>query len=147
MQKLITERLEEILVLMNNSEAVVSDKELKTKLEKVLSLVSDPSTATNEEKEYQEKMTAIVKLIDNAIIDPDIDVDYCIPSVLGTTDSCDLSRQAYVLLTYNIDEYTTRTKKVSLSLTALQSTPEDLTKHVILAIEAFKDEMDDIQFG
>ncbi|PHR56556.1 MAG: hypothetical protein COA44_08080 [Arcobacter sp.] len=147
MQKEIKERLEEIVELLNDPDEVVLEKEVKEKMKKVLLLLEDPEEISKEKKEYKEKMEKIVELVNKAIIDIDVDVDFCIPNVVATTDKCDLSGEAYILLTYPEDEYTTRTKKVSLSITALQSTPSDLTKHVVLAIEEFKDEMDDIQFG
>ena len=49
-------------------------------------------------------------------------------------------------MTYELSD-TKPTRKVSLGKTALQSTPEDLAQHVILSIEAFKDETDSFKMG
>lgn len=147
MQKVIKEKLEEVVELLNDPDEVVLDKEVKEKVEKILVLLNYPDEIAKERKAYKNRMEEIMGLVNNAMIDVDVDVDYCIPEVAATSDNCDISGEAHILLSYDEDEYTTRTKKVSLSKTALQSTPEDLTKHVILAIEEFKDEMDDIQFG
>ena len=147
MEKEIKERLEEIVELLNDPDEVVLEKEVKEKVEKVLTYLNNPEELVREKKEYKERMEEIIGLVNKTMIDVDVDVDYCIPEVETTSRACDISGNPHILLTYAEDTYTTYTKKVSLSKTALQSTPEDLTKHVILAIEEFKDEMDDIQMG
>ncbi|MDQ7068129.1 MAG: hypothetical protein Q9M40_09235 [Sulfurimonas sp.] len=79
----------------------------------------------------------------DAMIDFEVDVNYCIPDI--TADA--VSEDPYILLTYSEDQYTTRTRKVSLGKVALQSSPEDLAKHILLSIENFKEEADDIRMG
>ncbi|MDF1882539.1 hypothetical protein JHD49_01145 [Sulfurimonas sp. SAG-AH-194-C21] len=143
----IKERLEEVVRLINDSDAVVLDKEIKVKLEKVLALLDDPEKIEMEKRELKSRMEAIVELVNDAIIDLDVDVDYCIPDVINGEGSCDISNNAHILLTYSEDQYTTRTRKVSLGKTALQSSPEDLTQHVLQSIENFKEEADDIRMG
>ena len=96
--------------------------------------------------ELRTKLERIVGLVNNAVVDPDIDLEYCIPEVLSTTESCNVSGNPYILMTYELSD-TKPTRKVSLGKTALQSTPEDLAQHVILSIEAFKDETDSFKMG
>ncbi len=147
MEKVVIEKLEELVELLNDPDEVVLIKEVKEKLEKILLFAHNPKEISKENKELKERMKEIIGLVNKTMIDLEVNVDYCIPEVATTSEACDISGNPHILLTYPKDEYTTHTKKVSLSKTALQSTPEDLTKHVILAIEEFKDEMDDIQMG
>jgi hypothetical protein len=57
------------------------------------------------EKELKEKLEHIVKLVDKLMVDPDIDIEYCIPEVAVTADNCDLSKDPYILVQYFISEY------------------------------------------
>lgn len=143
----IKERLEEVVTLLNDSDEVVLDKEVKEKLEKVLALLDDPQKLAQEKRELKSRMEEIVELVNEAMIDLEVEVTYCIPELVTDASSCDLSNKAHILLSYSEDEYTTRTRKVSLGKTALQSSPQDLTQHVLQAIENFKEEADDIRMG
>jgi len=147
MDKEVLKKIEELLALMDDPDKVVLIKEAREKLAKILEYAKNPEKITIEKQEYKNKMEKIISLVDNAIIDIDIDVDYCIDAAGIATGNCDKSSEAYILLTYREDDYTTRTRKVSLGKTALQSTPEDLTKHIVLSIEEFKDEADDVKMG
>jgi len=140
----IKERLEEVVRLLNDSDTVVEDKEVKVKLEKVLALLDNPEKLETDKQELKARMQKIVELVNDAMIDLEVDVDYVIPDL--DSGSGDTSK-AHILLTYNEDEYTTRTRKVSLGKTALQSSPQDLTQHVLQSIENFKEEADDIRMG
>ncbi len=143
----IKERLEEVVTLLNDSEAVVLDKEVKEKLEKVLSLLSNPGELADEKVAQRNRMKEIKILVDQAMIDLEVDVEYCIPDLVTDATSCDMGGEPHILLTYSEDQYTTRTRKVSLGKTALQSSPADLTLHILQAIEVFKEEADDIRMG
>ena len=147
MEKEIKEKLAEIVELLNDSDETVMEKEVKEKVEKILALLNEPKGIVMEKEKLKEKMEEIIGLVNNTMIDLDVEVEYCIPEVESTSETCDVSGNPHILLTYTVDEYNTRTRKVSLGNTALQSTPEDLAKHVVLAIAEFKDEMDDIKMG
>ncbi|MDF1877254.1 hypothetical protein JHD47_05430 [Sulfurimonas sp. SAG-AH-194-L11] len=143
----IKERLEEVVRLLNDSDAVVLDKEVKVKLEKVLELLDDPEKLAKEKEDLKSRMEKIVELVNDAMIDLEVEVNYCIPDVITEEGSCDISNNPHILLTYSEDQYTTRTRKVSLGKTAMQSSPEDLTQHILQSIENFKEEADDIRMG
>lgn len=147
MEKEIKKRLEEIVELLHDTDEIVLDKEVKEKVEDVLSILNDPAKLARERKEYKDRMEEIIGLVNNTIIDMDVDVDYCIPAVATTSESCGLSDNPHIVLTYAEDDYTTRTRRISLGKAALQSSSEDLTQHVALAIEKFKDEIDSIKMG
>jgi len=147
MDRDVIKKIEELLELMEDPDKTVLIKEAREKLEKILEYAKNPAKITLEKEEYKNKMQNIISLVNDAIIDIDVDVDYCIPEAEIVSTSCDKLSDAHILLTYIEDEYTTRKRKVSLGNVALQSTPEDLTKHIVLAIEEFKDETDDIKMG
>ena len=39
------------------------------------------------DKEVKEKLEKVVELVNNAMVDPDIVIEYCIPEVLTTSDT------------------------------------------------------------
>ncbi|PHS40985.1 MAG: hypothetical protein COB07_03050 [Sulfurovum sp.] len=143
MQREVKAKLEEIIELLNDPDEVVLDKEVKEKLEKIIEHLGHPEEVTAEREAFQKKMKEIKELVSDAMIDLEVDVSYFIPG----TEGYNANSTPHILLIYAEDEYTTRTRKVSLGNTAMQSSPEDFTKHVILAIEEFKDEIDDIKMG
>ena len=96
--------------------------------------------------ELKAKLEKIVVLVNDAVVDPEMDLEYCIPEVETTSDTCSVNGNPYILLTYTANE-NQPTKKLSLGKTALQSTPEDLAKHVVICMEAFKDESDAFTMG
>lgn len=101
------------------------------------------------EKETQEKLGKIVELVNNAMVDPDIDVDYYIPGVEVTVKDgeSDKSGDPYILLTYVISEYTRPTRKIHLGKTMLMSTAEEVANQVTFSIEEFKGEIDSVEMG
>ena len=143
MQREIKAKLEDIVALLNDPDEVVLDNEVKAKLDKIIALLEHPEEVAAEKKALQNKMEVIKGLVNDAMIDLEVDVDYCVPGSDGYDDEC----TPHILLTYAEDKYTSRTRKVSLGNTALHSSNEDFTKHVMLAIEEFKEEVDDIKMG
>ena len=59
MNKVIKERLEEIVALMNNPEITVIEKEVKEKLESILELLNHPEEFAIEKKEIKEKLEKV----------------------------------------------------------------------------------------
>ena len=99
------------------------------------------------EAKMKEKLEKIVLLVNNVMVDPDIDIDYCIPGVETTLKICDESGDPYILLTYVVSEYTKPTRKIHLGNTALKSTPEEIANQVTFSIEEFKGEIDSVEMG
>jgi hypothetical protein len=97
------------------------------------------------QKALQEKLEKIVALVDNAMVDPDIDLEYCIPEVVTTTDSCEVSGDPYILVKYSEDKYITR--KIKLTPKYLEQTPEQISNLVTFSIEQFKEELDSVHMG
>ena len=146
MRKEIKAKLEEIVVLLNDPEETVLDKEIKEKLEKMVALLNDPREIATEQ-ETKEKLEAIVGLVNNVMVDPDIDIEYCIPEVATTTETCDISGDPYILVTYVVSEYTRPTRKIRLTDTYLRNTAKAIANLVTFSIEQFKTEIDSVEMG
>lgn len=99
------------------------------------------------EKALKEKLEAIVGLVNNVMVDPDIDIEYCIPEVATTSESCDISGIPYILVTYVVSEHTRPTRKIRLRDSYLQNTPEEIANLVTFSIEQFKTEIDSVEMG
>jgi len=140
-------KLEELVALMNDEDTTVTANELREKLGKILALVKNPEEIELEEQELKAKLEQIVALVNNANADPDIDIEYCIPDVATTSDSCDISGDPYIDVTYVVSEYTRPTRKIRLTNTYLQNTPEEIANLVTFSIEQFKTEIDSVEMG
>ncbi|MEN8303818.1 MAG: hypothetical protein ABFQ64_07095 [Campylobacterota bacterium] len=97
--------------------------------------------------ENKEKLEQIVALVDKAMVDPDIDIDYCIPGVKTTLENCDESGDPYILVTYVVSQYTKPTRTIHLGATMLKSTAEEVANQVTFSIEEFKGEIDSVEMG
>lgn len=140
-------KLEELVALMNDTDTTVTANELREKLGKILALVKNPEEMELDEQALKAKLEQIVALVNNANADPDIDIEYCIPDVATTSDSCDISGDPYIELTYVVSEYTRPTRKIRLTDTYLKNTPEEIANLVTFSIEQFKTEIDSVEMG
>lgn len=95
----------------------------------------------------KEKLEKIVSLVKNTMVDPDIDIDFCIPGVETTVKDCDESGDPYILVTYVVGDYNKPTRTIHLGSTVLQSTAEDVANQVTFSIEEFKGEIDSVGMG
>ena len=146
MMKEIKVKLEEIVNLLNDPDETVLEKELKEKLEKIVALLNNPEEIATEQ-EIKEKLEAVVNLVNNVMVDPDIDIEYCIPNVATTTESCDVSGDPYILVTYVVSEYTKPTRKIRLTDSYLKNTAKAIANLVTFSIEQFKSEIDSVEMG
>lgn len=109
------------------------------------------------EKELKKKLEEVVALVNNVMADPDIDIEYCIPEVATTSDSCDipsgskepgdLSGDPYILVKYVVSEYTVPERKIRLGRTYLPYSAEKIADMVTFSIEQFKTEIDSVEMG
>ena len=143
----IKEKLEELVALMNDPETTVIASEVKEKMEKILALVNNPEDTVQEQKEIKGKLEAMVLLVNNASVDPDIDIEYCIPEVATTSETCDVSGDPYILVTYVVSEYTRPTRKIRLTDAFLRNTAEEMANLITFSIEQFKTEIDSVEMG
>ena len=95
----------------------------------------------------KEKMENIVSLVDIIRVDPEIDVDYCIPEVAVTTGECNLLKDPYILVTYIVGEYTKPTRKIRLTDKYTSNDAKTIASLVTFSIEQFKMEIDSVEMG
>jgi len=99
------------------------------------------------EKAVKEKLEQVVLLVNNIMVDPDIDIEYCIPSIATTSETCDVSGEPYILAKYVVSEYTQPTRKIKLGRTALLKSAEEMANQITFSIEEFKAEIDSVEMG
>lgn len=96
-------------------------------------------------QELKNKLESIVELLNNLMVDPDIDLEYCIPEVATTTDKCNVTGVPYILVKYSEDKYIER--KIRLTDKYLKNTPEEIANLVTFSIEQFKAEVDSVHMS
>lgn len=99
------------------------------------------------EKNLKEKLEKVVELVNNNMVDPDIEIQYCIPEVATTSDKCDISGEPYIIVKYITEEQDVHERKIKLRKNYLEKTPEDLANLVTFYIEQFMEEIDSVEYG
>lgn len=95
--------------------------------------------------ELKEKLETIVALVDKLMVDPDIDLEYCIPGVEGSSGTCGVKEDPYILVKYSENKYVER--KIRLTDKYLRNTAEEIANLVTFSIEQFKEEIDSVQMS
>ncbi|MDQ7043891.1 MAG: hypothetical protein Q9M40_09230 [Sulfurimonas sp.] len=148
MEREIKVKLEEVVALLNDTEETVMEDEIKEKLEKILMLLNDPKELEEEKEELHKKLEKVLEIVNKSMVDPDIEIEYCVPEIETTSSSCDLHTDPYILVTYVIGEYNKPTRKIRLRDSALRrNTPESIANQVNFSIIEFKGEIDSVQMG
>ncbi|NPA52004.1 MAG: hypothetical protein GXO22_03840 [Aquificae bacterium] len=98
-------------------------------------------------QELKEKLAKVVELVKNDMVDPDIDIEYCIPEVAVTSDKCDVSGEPYILVKYITEEHDVHERKIKIRRKYQQMSPEDLANLITFYIEQFKEEIDSVEYG
>jgi len=99
------------------------------------------------EKALKEKLEAVVELIDKVMVNPDIELEYCIPEVVTTSETCDVSGDPYILLKYAANGTHIMKQKLPLKERYMNKTPEDLANLVTFYIEQFIEQIDSVENG
>ncbi|CAA6806149.1 MAG: Unknown protein [uncultured Sulfurovum sp.] len=99
------------------------------------------------EQARKEKLEQIVALVDDLMVDPDLDIEYCVPEVSTTAESCDVSGEPYILIKYVISVNNVHTRKIRLTETYLRNTPEEIRNLITFSAEEFKGEIDSVEIG
>jgi hypothetical protein len=97
------------------------------------------------EQALKEKLEKVVELVNNLMVDPDIDIEYCIRDVATTAGSCDTDCAPYLLIKYSEDKYVNR--KFRLDDDSMTKSPEAIAELVTDAIKEFKEEIDGVRLG
>lgn len=96
-------------------------------------------------QELEAKLQTIVELVSKAMVDPDIDIEFCIPGIETTSDSCSVKADPYILVKYSENKYVAR--KIRLTDNYLHNTAEKIADLVTFSIEQFKEEIDSVQMS
>lgn len=95
----------------------------------------------------KEKLEKVVALVNKDMVDPDIDIDYCISGVDTSAAGCNESETPYILLTYQLSEFNKHTRKIHLDKTLMKETAEEIFNRVTASLEEFKAEIDSVEMG
>lgn len=147
MELVCKEKLEEVIILLNDPDETVMVKEIKEKLEKILALMNNPEKIKMEEKENKEKLEKVVVLVNNAMVNPDVELEYCIPEAATTTEPYGVSRDPYIHLKYMSNGTHVMKQNVRIGPQYLTKTPEDIANLVTFHLEQFIEEIDSIEYG
>jgi hypothetical protein len=147
MEKVYKDKLKEIVELLNDPDETVLIKEVKEKLEKLLALVNNPEKIEIEKQESNKKLEKVVELVNNTMANPDIELEYCIPEVATTSETCDVSGDPYIHLKYAASGTHVMEQKLPLKQHYLNKTPEDISNLVTFYIEQFIEEIDSVENG
>ncbi|RUM50966.1 MAG: hypothetical protein DSY47_00500 [Hydrogenothermus sp.] len=99
------------------------------------------------EKELKEKLEKVVELVSQNAIDPDLEIEYCIPEVATTSDKCDVTGEPYIIVKYVTEEHDVHERKIKLRKNYLEKSPEDLANLITFYIEQFMEEIDSVEYG
>jgi len=99
------------------------------------------------EKQLKVKLEQVVELVNNVMVDPEIDIEYCIPGIAMTSESCDTSKDPYIIMKYVVSEYTQPTRKIHLTRSYTKYQADEIARLVTFSIEQFKTEIDSVQMG
>lgn len=91
-------------------------------------------------KELEEKLTNVVELVNNASVNPDINIDYYIP------DSPTGDFEPYVQIEYANTDTHSQQQKVPIK-NYLNKTPEDIANLITFHIEQFMEQVDSLEYG
>jgi len=147
MEKVYQEKLEEIVLLLNDPDETVLIKEVKEKLENLLALVKHPEKIEKEKKENNKKLEKVVDLVHNAMANPDLELEYCIPEEASTTDPYGVAKDPYIHVKYASGGTHIMNQNVRIGSQYLSKTPEDIANLVTFHIKQFIEEIDATEYG
>ena len=96
---------------------------------------------------HKETLEAVVGLIDNISVDPDVKVDYYIPDVLMTVENRNISSDPYIQFTYEANDQQAQVQYMPLKENYLQKTPQDLANLITFSLAQFTEEIDSTFYG
>ena len=147
MEKVHKDKLKEIVELLNNPDETVLIKEVKEKLEKLLTLADNPEKIEIEKQENNKKLEQVIELVHNVMANPDVELEYCIPDVATTAETCDVSGDPYIEMKYTSGGTHIMKQKLPLKQHYLNKTPEDISNLITFYIEQFIEEIDSVENG
>jgi len=98
-------------------------------------------------EERQEKLEDVVNLVSKMLVDPNIELDYEIPSVAMTGKNADVSGDPYIVLKYVVNETHTQNQKIPIKKIYLKKSSQDIANLVTFYIEQFIEEIESVEYG
>lgn len=96
----------------------------------------------------KEKLQAVIELINNTAVNPDISVEYFIPGVLVTIKEGTIEFEGpYIQFTYAKDGGYPWIQRMPLRQNYLQKHPEDLANFITFTLERFIEQIDSLENG
>ncbi len=99
------------------------------------------------ENTLKEKLEKVVELVNNDMVNPDIEITYCIPEVAETANECDISGDPYIEVTYIVNGTHSHKQKIRLMKKYLEKSAEDIANLVTFNIELFTSEIDSVEYS
>ncbi len=99
------------------------------------------------EKALKLKLETVVELVNNVMVNPDVEIEYCIPEVATTAATCDVSGDPYIHLKYMANGTHLMEQNIPIKENYLKKTPEDLANLVTFYIEQFTEQIDSVENG
>lgn len=97
--------------------------------------------------ELKNKLKEVVELVKNNMVDPDIDIEYCIPGLGEESEKCKDDDTPCLIVTYVTEEHDVHKRKIKLKDYYLKKSPEEIAGLVTFYIEQFKEEVDSVEYG
>jgi len=75
MEREIKERLEEVVTLLNDTDDAINvgEKEIKEKVERILALLNDPKEIEGAREDLHDRLGQVIELVSKSMVDPDIE--------------------------------------------------------------------------
>lgn len=99
------------------------------------------------EKALKEKLEAVVELVNKVMVNPDIDLEYCIPEVATTSETFGVSGDPYIHLKYTANGTHIMEQKLPIKDRYMNKTPEDIANLLTFYIEQFIEQIDSVENG
>jgi hypothetical protein len=147
MEKLYQEKLEELVLLLNDPDETVLIKEVKEKLESLLALVKNPEKIEKEKQENNKKLEKVVELVHNAMANPDLELEYCIPEESDTPEPYGVANDPYIHVKYASGGTHIMNQNVRIGPMYLSKAPDDIATLVTFHIKQFIEEIDATEYG
>jgi ketopantoate hydroxymethyltransferase len=97
------------------------------------------------EQVLRNKLETVVELVDKAMADPDIDVEYHIPEVVVTCEGSGNSADPFILVKHAEESLSHR--KINLSERYQKGSADEIANFVTFSIEQFKEEVESLRYG
>ncbi|QSZ41105.1 hypothetical protein GJV85_02885 [Sulfurimonas aquatica] len=96
---------------------------------------------------HKETLEAVVGIIDNVGVNPDVQIDYYIPEVLMTVENRNVSDDPYIQFTYEANGQRPQVQYMPLKGPNLEKEPQDLANLITFSIAQFTEEIDSTFYG